>query len=410
MSLHDHLIVPELLGHVPRTGARDFDPRLGEEGAGRENEDQIKHRVKGVVNDLGEGSGRRDVVGDASDGDGGSASLDVLPFAQDAHQDVGGCAVVEELGDEVEVGDQGGLEDDGHVGGVEELDGVGALLSAVLLVLDGEDDAPALEVDDHDEDEDGGHEIGEVGQVLAVDRLLDGADLVGPREQEVEQGHNGALELRAAARVDGGGAEGLPHDVLADVGGDEETDARAQAVPLLQQLVQREHDESGAEQLGDDQQGVSRPDGRQVAVHAGHHVGDGLAHRDEDAEELLRPGEEGAVLLDVVVDLDDATARQELHDQAGRDDGRDAQLHEGAAVGGQDDAHPVEGVGRLGGLDAVDGDLAAHQEDEQGDGRPQHFFTERDLAIGRGHLGQHAHHGTDQVEKPHDVVVVVAII
>ncbi len=39
---------------------------------------------------------------------------------------------------------QGGLQDDGHVGGVEELDGVGALLPAVALRLDGEVHTPAL--------------------------------------------------------------------------------------------------------------------------------------------------------------------------------------------------------------------------------------------------------------------------
>lgn len=45
-------------------------------------------------------------------------------------------------------------------------------------------------------------------------------------------------------------------------------------------------------------------------------------------------------------------------------------LHECAAVGSEDNAHPVERVGGLRGLHAVDRDLAAHQEDEQGDDRP----------------------------------------
>jgi len=42
-------------------------------------------------------------------------------------------ALEEELGDEVEVGHQGGLQDDGHVAGVEELDGVGLLHAAPAL-------------------------------------------------------------------------------------------------------------------------------------------------------------------------------------------------------------------------------------------------------------------------------------
>ena len=75
-------------------------------------------------------------------------------------------------------------------------------------------------------------------------------------------------------------------------------------------------------------------------------------------------------VLGGVTDLDDLGAGQQLHDEAGSDDGRDAQLHEGASVGGQDDTDPVEGIGRVGAHDAEEGDLAAHQEDEQGDGRP----------------------------------------
>lgn len=55
------------------------------------------------------------------------------------------------------------------------------------------------------------------------------------------------------------------------------------------------------------------------------------------------------------------------------------ELHERAAVGGEDDSHPVEGVRRLGGLDPVNGDLAANQEDEERDDRPQHLFPERNL-------------------------------
>ena len=165
--------------------------------------------------------------------------------------------------------------------------------------------------------------------------------------------------------------EGLPDDGLADVGRDEERDAGAEAVALLEQLVEDEHDDAGAEELQDDQRRVAVAQLRHRAVHAGCDVGDGLADGDDDAKELLGALEEHAVLLEAVVDLDDLGARQELHDHAGRDDRRDAQLHQRAAVGGEDDAHPVERVGRLGGLDAVERDLAADEEDEQRDRRPQ---------------------------------------
>ena len=53
----------------------------------------------------------------------------------------------------------------------------------------------------------------------------------------MEEGDDGALEFGAAAGVDCGRGERLPDDGLADVGRDEEGDAGAEAVALLQQLV-----------------------------------------------------------------------------------------------------------------------------------------------------------------------------
>ena len=49
-----------------------------------------------------------------------------------------------DLGDDVEVGDQGALQHDGDVGGVEQLDGVGAVLATVASTLDGEIHSEAL--------------------------------------------------------------------------------------------------------------------------------------------------------------------------------------------------------------------------------------------------------------------------
>ena len=84
-----------------------------------------------------------------------------------------------------------------------------------------------MEVYHHTEDEDGGEEVHQVGQVLPVESLPESPDLVLSGGQEVEQSDHGALELGAAASVDGGGGEGLPHDRLADVCRDEQGDARA---------------------------------------------------------------------------------------------------------------------------------------------------------------------------------------
>jgi hypothetical protein len=81
-------------------------------------------------------------------------------------------------------------------------------------------------------------------------------NLVCPSNKEVEQCDDSTLELgtyrtlsamrliaktverrHTAARVDSGGAQSLPNDALTDVRGDEQRDARAEAVAFLQQLV-----------------------------------------------------------------------------------------------------------------------------------------------------------------------------
>ena len=54
------------------------------------------------------------------------------------------------------------------------------------------------------------------------------------------------------------GGEGLPDDVLADVGGDEQADAGAEAVAILQELVQADDDDAGEEQLRDTGRPISR--------------------------------------------------------------------------------------------------------------------------------------------------------
>ena len=48
------------------------------------------------------------------------------------------------LGDDIEVGDEGALQHDGDVGGVEELDGVGAVLASVTSTLDRKVNSEAL--------------------------------------------------------------------------------------------------------------------------------------------------------------------------------------------------------------------------------------------------------------------------
>lgn len=66
------------------------------------------------------------------------------PRSQQIHQEIATEASGKHLGDNVQVGDQGRLKDDGNVGGVKQLDGVGVVLAAVASRLDGQIHSEAL--------------------------------------------------------------------------------------------------------------------------------------------------------------------------------------------------------------------------------------------------------------------------
>mmetsp|Transcript_41179 Transcript_41179/g.64341 ORF Transcript_41179/g.64341 Transcript_41179/m.64341 type:complete len:373 (-) Transcript_41179:246-1364(-) len=372
MSHHHHLLVPQLLRHIVGGGARDLDPRLGEEGTGGEDEDDVEEGVHWVRDDLSEAGGGGHVVGHSPDRThlAGHRHLRLLPAAQEVDEDVLRVPLVEDLGDEVQVGHQRRLEDDRDVGGVEELDRVVALGPLGLSVLHGQLNTEALEVNHQHEHQNSSQEIGHVGQVLAVECLLQSSHLVLLGSQQVEKRDEGSLELGPTAGVDGGGAEGLPDDVLAHVGGDEERDRRPQAVALLQELVEADHDDSGSEELADDEDSVSSSQVLDISVHSRENVGNSLNDGDDDSQQLLSPLEQCLVLLGPLVNINDLGASQELHNKTGSHDRADSQLHESSLVGGKDDTHPIERVRGLVVLDSIERDLAAHEVDEERDGRP----------------------------------------
>ena len=105
--------------------------------------------------------------------------------------------VGEHLRNDVKIGDQSALEDDGDVGGVEEFDGIRRILSTVASRLDGQIHAESLEIDDDDEDQHGGQQVHQVGQVLTVEGFAKSTHFVRTRGQKVEQGDDRSLEFGA---------------------------------------------------------------------------------------------------------------------------------------------------------------------------------------------------------------------
>jgi hypothetical protein len=380
VSLHDHLVIAELLGDVAGRRARHFDPCLTEQSTCRQNESQVENSVEWIVNNFGKRTGWRNVVGDSTDGDLLSGStVHILPLAQETDQHIGWSAVVQELGDEVQVGDKGGLKDDGHVGSVKELDRIVSLLPTVFLVLDGKVDSPSLEIDDNYKNQDSGQKISQVGKILTVESLTNCLDLVGSRNEEVEKSNDSTLELSSTTSVDGSWTKGLPDDSLANVGSDKERDTRSKTIPLLQELVKSQDNKTGAKELEDDQKRVTGTDGTQVTIHSTDNISNRFTESNQETKELLGPREQGAIFLDVVVDFNDTRSSQKLHDKTGGNNGTDTKFHQCTTVGSENDTHPVEGIGRLGTLNTIDGDLAANQENEESNGSPEELLTERNL-------------------------------
>ena len=250
-------LVSEVTGDVINSGSGDLNPGLGEEGAGNQDEGDVEDSMEGISGDFEDIPGRGDVIGESSDGDGMTSGLNVLPLAEELDQEVGLVAFVEDLGEEVEVGDKGGLEDDRDVRRVEELDGVGSVSAGLVLVGDLDFVFESLEVDDDEEHDDGGHQVEEVGRGGSVEGLVQSGDFVGSGQEHVHGGHDGTFVLNISGLVgDGEGGEGLPHDVLADVHSDEQGNSGTDSVSFLENFVQKKHDDTGDYELDDNQVGV----------------------------------------------------------------------------------------------------------------------------------------------------------
>ena len=126
MALHNHLLIAELLSDVARSGARDVDPEARHPAANGKDEGDVEDGVERINPEIGKRARGGHVVGETTDGDGLAGVVDLLPLAKQVDEHVALEALVEELGDEVHMGDQRRLENDRNVGGVKELDGVGA--------------------------------------------------------------------------------------------------------------------------------------------------------------------------------------------------------------------------------------------------------------------------------------------
>lgn len=334
MASHDESLVLELLGDVSWAGAGNLNPGLREDGAGDEHVGNVDGGVDRVEERLSEVQWRRHVVCDTGSSKELGRSLLSLPDTEKTDEKVLREARVEHLGDEEDVGRQGGLQHNWHVRGVKEADWVGSASATLAGRLDWDLHTETLEVDDSGEDEEGRDQVHDVGEVLAVERLLESALLVGPGEEEVEESNDRSLELWSTTGVDGGGRERLPDDRLANVGSNEQRDTASKSVSLLEKLIEEDNNKTSHNQLKDEEEDNASAEIRWLSVKTGEDIHGGLSHREDNSEELLSGLVQLTVGLQVKVDIDEVGTSKELEHHTGRDNWRDTQFHQRSPVTG----------------------------------------------------------------------------
>jgi hypothetical protein len=268
--------------------------------------------MNGVKESFLEVQRRRHVVGNTRGGIELGRTITRLPDTEKLDEEVVRESRVQHLADEENVGAQSGLQHNGHVGSVEKTDGVGSAHATLAGGLHGNLDAETLEVDNSGEDKKGRQEIHHVREVLAVKGLTQSSLFVGPGEQKVEESDDSTLEFRSTTGVDGRGGESLPDNRLANVGSNEERDTTAQAVTLLEQLVQKNDNKTSHNELNDQEHTNTGTEIARLAIQTSKDVHTSLTKGENDREKLLSGLIEFSVGLEVEVDVNEVSTSEEL--------------------------------------------------------------------------------------------------
>ena len=375
-------------GGGPHTGG--FEPHFGEADAEEDEDDGISEGVKGFGEDFLRAARGADPVREAAF----RASF-VVEGPEEADEEVFAPTVMEHFGNEEDIGEDGGGEDDGDIGDVEEFNGVFAAKTAVAGVLDRDFDAHGFEVDDDEEDAESREEPEDVGGAGFTDK---GGTDGTVAEESLEEGDDCAMIEGVSGGMDEG--EHVPHDLLGDTSGDEEGDAGAKPPAFLDHFVEEDDDDAGGEELSEDEESLIEA---KVPVGAAEDIGKGFKDRHKDRENLLDAGVEGTVFGIGHIDVNDFRAHKDLHDEASGDDGADPKFGEGTAGGGHDCADPIEGIGAAGfDFDAIDGDGGHDEVDDEGEEGVGEFPVEGDFGLGFFDFRDEGHEGSEGAEEGRD--------
>lgn len=288
VTSHGETLFLELVGDITWAGSGDFDPGLGEDSAGGQHEGNVDQGVDRVNESILKVERWGHVVADTGAGEELSGSVSWFPNTEESDQKVIGKSGVENLREQEDVGRESGLQHDWHVAGVEEANWVGSTSTTVAGRLDWDFNTETLEIDDGGEDNESSQKVHDVWEVLAVESLLKSTLLVWPGEEEMEQGDNSTLELWSTSGIDGGWAESLPDDALANVGSNEQGDSGSETVSLLEKLIKKDGNQTGDNQLENQQDTDTSTKVAWLSVQSSQNVDGSLSKREDDGEHCSR--------------------------------------------------------------------------------------------------------------------------
>jgi len=124
-----------------------------------------------------------------------AAHVNILPSSNESYKEVTFEVLVKDLREEEQVGNQGALKDDRHVGSVEEFDWIWLFVSLCLLTTDSELNSESLEVDDKENDSNSCDQIEQVGCISSIESLSNSFKLVALCNQEMEEGNDTTFKL-----------------------------------------------------------------------------------------------------------------------------------------------------------------------------------------------------------------------
>ena len=247
-------------------------------------------------------------------------------------------------------------------------------------------------------------------------------DLFDPAVRELARGQVLQVvdRLRDRARRDQPSArgrfpvEGPGENLLGHAARDEQGDPRSDP-PFRDDLVHEEHEVRTSEELEDDEQFrqdvtvADRDEAEQQGSVQGRHeaargreeaenLRDRLHEDHDDHEELLRSLVDALVFVVLEVQVDDLRAREQLHDDRGRDDRSDAEMHQGALGPREDRTETGEEIDHVRPVEAVDEDVRHGEIEDEDRQDPEHLGAELDVSFRTGHCREAVRQGLQGIE------------